>query len=294
MEEWTLNRASFAARRFLLVLCQLAVVLLGTGSAFAAGRVEWKSTTVKERDDKSWRLEVAIYMPKAPDVPHVSMKFEFQPTAYYARDMTDGDKLVEHTVPLTDRQSLIESVDVGFLDSGSGKIESRTRFTFKVTRAHGYEAGEYKVTIRDTRNGQVVGTAQTLKFQGENETIDRRAMVFEGNKKKKDEKKDGGDSGGDKPKDDADSAKKADAPADDAAKTDAPGAEDDKPAKSEATDDKAPPPVEGKPGGCGCKLAGGEHSSLGGLLALAGATLLVARRRRAGAVRATPSADGAI
>jgi MYXO-CTERM domain-containing protein len=277
-----LNRASFTARRCVLVLCQLAVILLCSSSAFAGGRIEWKTTAVKERDDKSWRLEVAIYMPKAPDVPHVSMKFEFQPTAYYARDMTDGDKLVEHTVPLTDRQSLIESVDVGFLDSGSGKIESRTRFTFKVTRAHGYEAGEYKVTIRDTRNGQVVGTAQTLKFQGENETIDRRAMVFEGNKKKKEEKKDGGDAGGDKPKEDAD--KKADAPADDAAKADpAPGAEDDKSAKSDeaAKDDNAPPPVEGKPGGCGCKVAGGEHSSTAGWLALAGAAVLVTRRRRA-------------
>ncbi len=277
-----MNRASFAARRFVLVLCQLAVVLLCSSSALAGGRIEWKSTAVKERDDKSWRLEVAIYMPKAPDVPHVSMKFEFQPTAYYARDMTDGDKLVEHTVPLTDRQSLIESVDVGFLDSGSGKIEARTRFTFKVTRAHGYEAGEYKVTIRDTRNGQIVGTAQTLKFQGENETIDRRAMVFEGNKKKKEEKKDG-DAGGDKPKDDGDGAKKDGAPADDAPKADAPGAEDDKPVKSdsEAADDKAPPPVEGKPGGCGCKVAGGEHGGLGGALALLGVGVLVMRRRRA-------------
>ena len=275
-----MNRASFAARRFVLVLCQLAVILLCSSSALAGGRIEWKSTAVKERDDKSWRLEVAIYMPKAPDVPHVSMKFEFQPTAYYARDMTDGDKLVEHTVPLTDRQSLIESVDVGFLDSGSGKIEARTRFTFKVTRAHGYEAGEYKVTIRDTRNGQIVGTAQTLKFQGENETIDRRAMVFaDKGSKKKDEKKDG-DSGGDKPKDDADGAKKDGAPADDAPKADAPGAEDDKPVKSsEGADDNAPPPVEGKPGGCGCKVAGGEQGSLGGLLALAGVTVLVSRRR---------------
>jgi len=258
------------------------VILLCTSSAFAGGRIEWKSTAVKEREDKSWRLEVAIYMAKAPDVPHVSMKFEFQPTAYYARDMTDGDKLVEHTVPLTDRQSLIESVDVGFLDSGSGKIEARTRFTFKVTRAHGYEAGEYKVTIRDTRNGQIVGTAQTLKFQGENETIDRRAMVFASKDKKKEEKKEGGDAGGDKPKDDADSAKK-EAPAEDAPKADASGA-DDKPAKSdgESKDDNAPPPVEGKPGGCGCKLAGGgEHSSSAGLVALAGVAVLLARRRRA-------------
>ena len=273
-----MNRASIAARRFVLVLCQLAVILLSTGSAWAGGRIEWKSTAVKERDDKSWRLEVAIYMPKAPDVPHVPMKFEFQPVAYYARDMTDGDKLVEHTVPLTDRQSLIESVDVGFLDSGSGKIEARTRFSFKVTRAHGYEAGEYKVTIRDTRNGQVVGTAQTLKFQGENETIDRRAMVFASKDKKKDEKKDGGDAGGDKPKDDAD--KKADAPADDAPKADAPSAEDDNSA-SDSKDDNAPPPVEGKPGGCGCKAAGGNGSNLAGALALLGVVAFSVRRRRA-------------
>jgi MYXO-CTERM domain-containing protein len=274
-----LNRASIAARRFVLVLCQLAVILLCTGSALAAGRVQWKSTAVKERDDKSWRLEVSLYMPKAPDVPHVPMKFEFQPVAYYARDMTDGDKLVEHTVPLTDRQSLIESVDVGFLDSGSGKIEARTRFSFKVTRAHGYEAGEYKVTIRDTRNGQVVGTPQTLKFQGENETIDRRAMVFASKgDKKKEEKKEGGDSGGDKPKDDGEGAKK-DASADDAPKDDAPAAEDGPPA-SDSKDDNAPPPVEGKPGGCGCKLAGGAHSNVAGLLALAGVAALAVRRRR--------------
>ncbi len=244
--------------------------------------MERKSTAVKERHDKEvtgfdkdgfWRLEVAIYMPKPPDVPHVPMKFEFQPVAYYARDMTDGDKLVEHTVPLTDRQALIESVDVGFMDSGSGKIEARTRFTFKVTRAHGYEAGEYKVTIRDTRNGQMVGTAQTLKFQGENETIDRRAMVFasKGDKKKKDEEKK--DDDGAK----ADDSAKKDAPAEgDSAKSEAP-AEDTKP----SDDDNAPPPVEGKPGGCGCKVAGGSHSNAGVALALVGAAALLSRRRRA-------------
>jgi MYXO-CTERM domain-containing protein len=275
-----LNRASFAARRLFLVLCQLAVVLFFSGSALAAGRVQWKSTTVKEREDKSWRLEVAIYMARAPDVPHVSMKFEFQPTAYYARDMTDGDKLVEHTVPLTDRQALIESVDVGFMDSGSGKIEARTRFSFKVTRAHGYEAGEYKVTIRDTRNGQIVGTAQTLKFEGENETIDRRAMVFASKDKKKDDKKEEKKDGeGEKAAED-----KKDAPAEDeGSKSDASLA-DEKTAEGDgagAADDNAPPPVEGKPGGCGCKVAGAPRSSAAAALALVGLGVLLARRRRA-------------
>ncbi len=268
-----MNRASFATRRFVLVLLQLVAVLLCSSSALAAGRVEWKSSAVKEREDKSWRLEVAIFMPRAPDVAHVPMKFEFQPTAYYARDMTDGDKLVEHTVPLTDRQSLIESVDVGFMDSGSGKIETRTRFSFKVTRAHGYEAGEYKVTIRDTRDGKQIGTAQTLKFQGENETIDRRAMVFASKEKKKDDKKKD-DSAAEKP-----AEEKQDAPAEDTAKADAP-AEDTAPEAS--PDDNAPPPVEGKPGGCGCKLAGGERgSSTAVALSLLGLALLVSRRRLA-------------
>jgi len=263
------------ARRSFIALCQLLLVLLCSSSALAAGRIEWKSTTAKERDDKSWRLEVAIYMPRAPDVPHVPMKFEFQPTAYYARDMTDGDKLVEHTVPLTDRQSLIESVDVGFLDSGSGKIESRTRFTFKVTRAHGYEAGEYKVTIRDARNGQMVGTAQTLKLTGENEIVDRRAMVFSGEKKKKPEEKKDADAGGDKPASDDDSkaAEGDKKPADDEPKADA--------SEEKTEGDHAPPPVSGKPGGCGCAIVSGEDMSLSGALTLIGLGALLVRRRRA-------------
>jgi len=97
-------------------------------------------------------------------------------------------------VPLEGRQPLIESVDVGFLDAGTSKIESRTKFSFKVKRDLGYDAGEYKVTVRDTRNGQIVGTATNITFDGENEIIDRRSIVFQGDnkKKKKEEKKDEG------------------------------------------------------------------------------------------------------
>lgn len=266
-----MNRTALAARRSLLFVCQLLAIWLFASSALAAGRVEWKDKSVKERDDKSWRLEVAIHMPRAPDVAHVPMKFEFQPIAYYARDMVDGDKVVERTIPLTDRQSLIESVDVGFMDSGSGKIESRTRFSFKVTRAHGYEAGEYKVTIRDTRNGQTVGAPTTLKFNGENEIVDRRAMVFTGKDKKKEEKKDGE---GDKPA--AEDDKKAEPS--DAETTDAPASDEPEPA--EGGDAAAgPPPIEQKPGGCGCKVAGGgEHGSLTLGLMLLGFACLLRRR----------------
>lgn len=248
-------------------------MLLFSSTALAAGRVEWKSKAVKERDDKSWRLEVSIFMPRAPDVAHVPMKFEFQPVAYYARDMTDGDKLVEHTVPLTDRQSLIESVDVGFMDSGSGKIESRTRFSFKVTRAHGYEAGEYKVTIKDTRNGQTVGTPTTLKFQGENEIVDRRAMVFTGKDKKKEEKKEGE---GDKKAEES-----GDKPAEEAKAEETPAAETPPEGEGEGAAAEGPPPIEEKPGGCGCRVTGGgSHASLASALLLLGFAGLSLRRRR--------------
>jgi MYXO-CTERM domain-containing protein len=261
---------------FVIAVALMSLVISSVASA--AGRVEWKGKTFKERDDKAWRLEVAIYLPHAPDVPHVPMKFEFQPEVYYERDMVDGDKLVEHKVPLENRQALIESVDVGFLDSGSGKIESRTRFTFKLTRAHGYEAGEYKVSIHDGRNDQAVGTPVTLIFDGENEVIDRRAMVFSGgDKKKKDAPK------ADAPKSDDDKAASDDKKAD----SDKPAADGDGPAPAAdppKADDKPaadePGTIKEKPGGCGCRLADTRHDSGAGLafaaLALSG---IVLRRR---------------
>ncbi|MFZ5890947.1 MAG: MYXO-CTERM sorting domain-containing protein [Myxococcota bacterium] len=261
----------------LLTLCALLVSQV----ASAAGRIEWKSKTLQEREGGSWRVEVAIYLPRPPDVAHVPMKFEFQPIAYYERAMMDGDKLVERTVPLENRQALIESVDVGFLDSGSGKIESRTRFSFKVTRAHGYEAGEYKVTIRDGRNGQTVGAAQTLQFKGENEIIDRRAMVFSGEKKKK--KKE--DAEGGEKKDEAKSEEKKDEPA----KSDEPGekasASEDSGSSSKSEDSDSGNGVDDetikkKPGGCGCRLeASGSDPGAGIAALLLMGAVVVARRR---------------
>ncbi|HET9934138.1 MAG TPA: MYXO-CTERM sorting domain-containing protein [Polyangiaceae bacterium] len=269
---WSRSRAFVTS---LMALC----VLLFSQAAFAAGRIEWKSKDLQEREGGSWRLEVAIYLPRAPDVAHVPMKFEFQPEAYYERAMMDGDKLVERVVPLENRQALIESVDVGFLDAGSGKTESRTRFTFKVTRAHGYEAGEYKVTIRDGRNGQVIGTPQVLKFKGENEIIDRRAMVFSGEKKKK--KKDDAE-GGEKKADSGDEKKaeekKADEPSEKPAAAEEPSEKED--SGSNGAEDET---IKKKPGGCGCRLeaSGAENHGTFALALLTGAVVVARRRRRA-------------
>ena len=260
------------ARRFFVALLTLVVTLLLAGSALAAGRIEWKSKTFKERSDKSWMLEFAVYLPRAPDVAYVGMKFEFEPTVYFERSLIDGhDGPVDRKVPLTGRQPLIETVDVGFMDGATTKIEARTRMSFKIKRDLGYEAGEYKVTVRDTRNGQTVGAAQTIVFEGENEIIDRRAMVFSGEKKK--EKK---------PEKKAEEEKKSDEGGDDKAKakSDDEGGDDKAKSEDEGGDNSGgddPPPVEKKSSGCSVsqRSAGGELAWLAAL----GVGAAIARRR---------------
>lgn len=264
--------------RLLLTFACLFAFVLTAGSALAAGRIEWKAKNFKERSDKAWMLELKIFLPRAPDVAYVPMKFEFEPLVYFERALVDGaEGPQERKVPLEGRQPLIESVDVGFLDAGTSKIESRTKFSFKVKRDLGYDAGEYKVTVRDTRNGQIVGTATNITFDGENEIIDRRSIVFQGDnkKKKKEEKKDeGGDkAGGEEKKDEG-----GDKAASDGESSEGSGEGEG----SSEGGDEGPPPIEEKPGGCGCRVPGAAGASNGSLLAALGlAGIFFFRRRRA-------------
>jgi hypothetical protein len=268
--------------RSLFVIALTLVSLTASHVASAAGRTEWKAKVIKERredqpndnefEDKNgyWKVEVAIYLPRAPDVPHVPMKFEFQPEVEYERTILDSSgKVVERKVPLVNQQASIEGTDVDFLDSGTGKIESRTRFSFKVTRGQGYKAGEYKVTVHDGRNDQKVGVPVTLIFEGKNTVIHREPMEFKGEKKKKD------------------APKAEDKPKDDAAKEDA-----DKPAESEASpadsekpkDSDQPQTIKEKPGGCAFRaLSSDSHEHGVGLAfsALAVSSVLLRRRKRA-------------
>jgi MYXO-CTERM domain-containing protein len=238
----------------------------------AAGRVEWKTKSIAERDSKSWRIELTIYLAKAPDSAYVPMKFEFQPTAYYERSMTDGDKLVERTVPLVHQQSIIETVDVGFLDPGTAKIQNRTKFSFNVTRAHDYAAGEYKVTIYDLRNDSKVGAPTTITLKGENEIIDRRSITFGGGEKKKKEAK----------KDEEKDEEKQDE-ASEAESDDAPAEEEAQQMDLQDTDDEeldTDAEVKEKPGGCGCRMAGTETSTGAFLGVLLLGSALWRRRRQ--------------
>lgn len=259
--------------KLLLSYLTLLTLLLFSASALGAGRVEWKTRDIKERESKSWRIELTIYLPRPPDTAYVPMKFEFKPTAYYERAMVDGDKLVERTVPLTNQQSLIETVDVGFLDPGTAKIQSRTKFSFKVTRAHDYNAGEYTVTIYDVRNNQKVGAPTRIKLSGENEVIDRRSITFSGPDKKKKKKEDEENGDEEKAGDDGDGDDSAGM--DDGEETnqmDLQGMDDD-----ELENDGE---IKEKPGGCGCRVAGHpEAPHAAWAMLLLGAALWQRRRR---------------
>lgn len=244
-------------------------ILFCAGAASAIGRVEWKSKTLKESEGHSWTVELTIYLPKAPDVATLPMRFSFTPVVYYERTLVDGKEGPQlRKVPLENRQPLIEGQDVGFLDPGTGQIQKRTKFSFKLTRGHGYEAGEYDVKILDGRTDAVIGSPAHLVFEGENDVIDRRAMVFTGDDKKKkkkeeEEKKAEGGETGDvpmktetKPEDDPDYWK-----------------------KGSTSDDEQKEEVE-KKGGCGCRM--GERGAASDAFGLALGLVVVgaARSRR--------------
>jgi len=244
-----------------LVLFGLSMLLLaGTASA---DRVQWKSTRVDE-DDGSWQIELTIYLNQPPTVAHMPLRFSFTPTMVYERSLVDGkDDPVLNRQPLANQQPLVESVDVGFLDPGQGKIQNRTRFSFRITRDLGFQAGEYDVEMKWTRNGKRLGGKTRLVLEGENKVVDRRSMVFEGKKKKR--KKE---------------------PEDYQVQEKGPSPEEDEfwaggPTESASDEEELPPPqsLRDKPGACGCRL---HQSPASPPIALVGLTLLaglIYRRR---------------
>lgn len=252
--------------RALIAFCAALFVISAVSPAAAAGRVVWKSTTIKERTkNESWRLEMEIHLPKVPDIAHKSMKFEFTQTAEFERSLVDGKEGPQtRTVPLTNQQSIIESQTVGFMDPGSGQTQARTRFSFKVTRAHGYKAGTWKVKIKDGDTGQQIGSEATLRLEGENPVVDRRSIVFHGNKKKEDKKEESSDSSSGEESTSSDSADEAPM---------------DEPYEGEPEDEgQVPPSIEEKPGG-GCHYSPSPAEPLWFLLGLGiGASLLLRRR----------------
>jgi MYXO-CTERM domain-containing protein len=245
-----------------------AAVLLGAllvlpRYALAAGTVSLASREPTEVDGK-WKLNMTIDFGSVPQLPHIPMIFAFQPMVLYERSLTDKspEKPVLIRMPLQNQQAINESMDVGFANA-SGQVFKITKFDFVIRRDHGFEAGEYDLKIKREDDGVQMGQTIRLILKGDNPIVDRRAIVFAGEKKKKVTEDKGK---ADKPAEEE--KKPAEAPAEEA-KTDAPA------------DPNAPPAVPPKQGGCGCLLAGDEApGSAGALAALALGAVVVGRRRR--------------
>lgn len=272
----SLPRRTATGRLAAAALALLGALLLVTFAqpARAAGTVTIADRAPKEEDGR-WKLKMTMDYGSVPHIGHIPMIFAFTPVVLYERALTDQspEKPVLNKIPLRGQQSINESMDVGFADA-SGKVFKVTKFDFVLRRDRDFEAGEYDLKITRVSDGVQVGPTQKITLQGENPVVDRRAIVFTGEKKKekKEEKKAEGE--GEKASGEAAAEPAAEEPAP------AEGAGSETPVE-------APPPVEPQQGGCGCRVAGAEtHSNHGAALAalaLAAAASIRLRRRRTAA-----------
>ena len=254
-----------------IALACLALVTMFARDAHAVGTFKLKSTEASEVSG-AWHIYVTLELPKPPLTAHQSMKFLFTKTMAYERALIDG-----HNEPVLNRQSLqnqtpsVESLDVDFADP-SGKVFKGTRFDFGLTRARGYEAGEYKVEVK-TSDGTTVGAPQNLILKGDNPVVDRRAIAF--NAKAPGVKKVEGYDGG------------AGAKPDDVAATTnnmgevAPSGTAKPFIPKEGYDKTSEEEIKQRPKGCGCDVPGvASAGALSWMTPLAGVGLALLRRRR--------------
>lgn len=260
-------RSKLRPTRPLALLCAAllgALLALLPRPALAGVSVRLATREPVEADGR-WRLAFTIDYGTPPQIPHVPMIFSFEPMVLYERALTDKspEKPIINRMPLSNQQTLNESMDVGFSDA-SGKVFKITKFNFVIRRDRGFEAGEYNLKIKREDDGVQMGQTLRIILKGDNPIVDRRAMVFAGEKKSK--------------KVDADKTDdKSDDKKDDAPAKEAPKAEDGEEKKSGDDVPKVPP----KQGGCGCRMAGEEAPAGATLAGVALAVAVAARRRRA-------------
>ena len=254
--------------RFFAAIALLAAVILSPRVARAGGSVTITDASPKE-DEGKWKLKMTVNYGSVPPTAHIPMNFEFTPTVLYERSLTDQSPKTPVLIkkPLQSQPAINESMDVGFSDA-SGKLFNITKFDFVIRRDHGFEAGEYNLVITRTSDGAKMGSSMKITLQGDNEIVDRRAMVFSGEKK-------------DPKKADAADPKKDETPSGDTGNAGAGG-----PGEGEVGDVppvETPPAAPPKQGGCGCRVADPRSNLADGALGLAlvaGIAMLAERRRR--------------
>ncbi|MDI1478433.1 MYXO-CTERM sorting domain-containing protein [Polyangium sp. y55x31] len=255
-----------ALLRALFAALALAFVLFAPTDARAAGSVTLATREPEEVNGK-WKLNFTINYGGKPDISYIPMIFSFTPTVLYERSLTDQspERPILTKLPLKNQPSINESMDVGFSDA-SGKVFNITKFDFVIRRDKGFEAGEYDLKITRQTDGAQMGQTIKLILKGDNPIVDRRAIVFAGEKKKKptEEKKD--DASAEKKEGGGETAAPAEAP--------------QEPAATGETPTEAPPSEPPKQGGCGCRVAGVPAPTEGAPLAalLLGAAFALRRR----------------
>jgi MYXO-CTERM domain-containing protein len=263
------------AQTVLLVLVALIVALVALPRAAQAGVGTFKLKSPEANEvSGAWHLFVTIELPKPPLTAHQSMKFLFTKEVVYERSLIDGkNEPVQNRQSLQNQTPTVEGLDVDFADP-SGKIFKGTRFDFGLTRARGYEAGEYTVELQ-TSDGTSIGSKQKLVLKGDNPVVDRRSIAF--NPKDKSVKKvEGYDAGANQAKND-DPAAANTGPAEVTPMGTATGFV---PAggHQETEEEK----IKSKPGGCGCSIPGGQQSAAAFLflVPIVGLGAVAVRRRR--------------
>jgi hypothetical protein len=262
------------ARALASAFALLFIVALAT-PVLAAGSVTFSKREFHESNG-GWNLVMTVTYGGTPQTAHVPMRFTFTPTAIYERylDDTHGDKPQTRKIALVGQVPLNESVDVDFSDP-RGKLFSKTKFDFTITRAHNFVAGDYSVTVHRA-DGAAVGGAQTIVLLGDNTVIDRRAISFVATKKEKSAAP-AADAGAPAPEKAAPAAAPADEPTDTAAAaSSAAPAQDDPNAADPSAAAKVPPGSHG----CGCRMAAPESGRVPLFCAMALAAVGLMRLRR--------------
>lgn len=248
------SRTSFWFRSVLLAATVALGLITLTSSAFAFGSIRLRKTTIEEADGR-WKFHAEVDYGSKPHLGHIPFDFIFVQKTYYEYSITDNDpKPVQRRKPMHNQQPQREQMDIGFADA-RGDIWQRTKFSFSLRRDRGFSAGEYTLTVKRSSDGRVLGRPMTIILNGQNELIDRRSIVFTGEKKKDDKKA--------KKDDKADEA--AEASASEEPKDTVPEDVDPPDDPVDEAEADGPPPVEkrAKGAGCGCRTAG-SPSPFGG------------------------------
>jgi len=260
---------------------QLAAVLFGATlsllslfvvarPAFAAGSVKAENGGVIKEEDGKWKLKLTIDYGGTPEIQFIPMDFTFEQVVLYERSLTDegGDKPILNKNQLQNQTPQIEGMDVGFSD-GTGKILRTTNFTVVLKRDHGFEAGEYMLTLKKGDGGQQIGQKIRITLNGDNPVINRKSMNF----------------GADKGRDDPAKVKSKSLDASQNASKDEGDKSGDGSSSGSGSGDTGtagdqPGAVKPKQGGCGCELVGEPRRGVAGWLVFGLFAAVLARAGR--------------